>query len=72
MKINLDNKLIEDTIKNDINNEPKFLDEDGTVGTSDEGDNNPSDTTSAEAEEQADEGEEILKRMRDGNKGEDF
>jgi len=56
--------LDEETIREDVNNEEEGLDEDRTVGTSDEGDDDPTDTTQAEAEEQADEGEEILKKLR--------
>ena len=68
MITNLDNE----TIKDDVNNEEESLDEDRTVGTSDESDDDPDDTTPAEAEEQANEGEEIVKRMRNKNKGEDL
>lgn len=59
------NQTNEKTIKKELEGEPEDLDEDRTVGTSDEGDDNPADTTPAEASEQADKGEEILKRQRE-------
>ena len=58
------NILDEDTIKEDVNNEAEDLNEERLVGPQDEGDDDPTDTTPAEAEEQADEGEEILKKLR--------
>ena len=42
-------------VKRELEGEPEELDEDRTVGTSDEGDDDPTDTTPAEASEQADE-----------------
>lgn len=55
--------LTSDEITEDIDLD-EGLDEDRTVGPQDEDDDDPTDTTPAEAEKQADEGEEIFKRIR--------
>ena len=56
----------EETIRRELEGEEnKDLNEERLVGPSDEDDDDPADTTPAEASEQADEGEEILKRQRE-------
>lgn len=57
--------LDEETIKDDISGEEEDLNEERLVGPKDENDDDPADTTPAEAEELADEGEEIIKRERE-------
>ena len=57
--------LDDDTIKKDVGEEADDLNEERLVGTKDEDDDDPSDTTPAEAEELADEGGEIIKKQRE-------
>lgn len=54
----------EDTIEKDIVEE-EDLNEERLVGPKDEDDDDPSDTTPAEAEELADEGGEIIRKQRE-------
>ncbi|OGN00576.1 MAG: hypothetical protein A3B91_01740 [Candidatus Yanofskybacteria bacterium RIFCSPHIGHO2_02_FULL_41_29] len=54
-----------DEIVEDVEGEKEDLNEERLVGPSDEGDDDPSDTTPAEAEELADEGGEIIKKLRE-------
>ena len=58
-------QLDEDTIKQEVNEEEEALNEERLVGTKDEDDDDPADTTPAEAEELADEGEAIIKQQRE-------
>ncbi|OGN07343.1 MAG: hypothetical protein A3B86_01145 [Candidatus Yanofskybacteria bacterium RIFCSPHIGHO2_02_FULL_38_22b] len=54
----------EEIIKKELEGEEEDLNEERLVGPSDEGDDDPADTTPAEASEQADEGEKILEEER--------
>ncbi|KKT80807.1 MAG: hypothetical protein A3B99_05530 [Candidatus Yanofskybacteria bacterium RIFCSPHIGHO2_02_FULL_44_12b] len=57
-------KLNQDEIIAEVE-EQDGLDEDRTIGPQDEGDDDPADTTPAEAEELSDEGGEMLKEERE-------
>ena len=58
-------KLNNEEIEKDVEGDAEDLDEERIIGPKDEDDDDPADTTPAEASEQADEGEEILKRQRE-------
>ena len=60
----INNNQNEDDIKRELGGGEDDLDEDRSVGTKDEDDDDPADTTSAEASELADEGEELFKNER--------
>ncbi len=57
--------LTSDEIVNEVEGTPEDLNEERLVGPQDEDDDDPDDTTPAEAEELADEGEEIIKQQRE-------
>ena len=64
-EINFPNiKLTEEEIEKDVENETEELNEERIVGPQDEGDDDPDDTTPAEAVEQADEGGSIIDQPR--------
>ncbi len=56
--------LDNDTIEKDVNDEQEDLNEERLKGPKDEDDDDPSDTTPAEAEELADEGKAIIEEER--------
>jgi len=64
ININLRTALTSDEIVDDVEGKEEDLNEERLVGLSDEDDNDPSDTTPAEAEKLSDEGGDMFKEER--------